>query len=340
MYDSLLRAGPRACAPLAIASCLLLGATVPAAAQQTWVVNVVGLGGAPEYTERFTDWARRIETALVERWDVDDANVTTLGEDADLAGVDGESRREAIEAAVTRIGAEAGPADRVVLVLIGHGTFRNDQAALNLPGRDPTAQDWNAILDPLGERPVAVVNVASSSGPFVEALSAPGRVIVTATRSGRERNETQFGEFFAEALEGDAADLDKDGALSLLEAFVFARSETARYYAEEGLLATEHAQIDDDGDGEATDLPTADTTDGPLAATFRFGGTVAAAAASDDPAVAALQAERAEIEAQVVLLRQRRDEMGAEAYDEALEALLVELALKTREIAAARGGGA
>jgi hypothetical protein len=340
MRAMLVRLALFSCALVSCALVVGLGAATPAAAQQTWVVNVVGLGGAPEYTERFTDWARRIETALVDRWAVDPERITTLGEDAALEGVDGESRRETIEATLARIGAEAGPADRVLLVLIGHGTFRNDQAALNLPGRDPSASDWNAMLAPLGDRPVGIVNVASSSGPFVEALSAPGRVIVTATRSGRERNETQFGEFFAEALEGDAADLDKDGALSLLEAFVFARSETARYYAEEGLLATEHAQIDDDGDGEATDLPTADTTDGPLAATFRFGGRASGAAASDDPAVAALEAERAEIEARVVLLRQRRGEMGAEEYDAALEALLVELALKNREIAAARGGGA
>lgn len=314
----------------------------PALAQETWVVNVVGLGGDAEYTETFTGWATEIEEHLTTRWGVAPERVVTLGEDPAMEGVDGESRRENIEATIERIAAEADPSARVMFVLIGHGSFRNDEAALNIPGPDLTAAEWNTALEPLGDRMIAVVNVASSSGPFTEALAATGRTVITATRSGQERNETQFGRYFAEAFGGGAADLDKDGRLSLLEAFIYARSETARYYDEEGLLATEHAQIDDDGDGEAIDVPVDGGTDGAVAATFRFTSSSAAAAADAPPAdstTARIEAEIAEIEAQLAILRSRRDEMSQEDYDVELEALLVDLALKNRELRGRGGGG-
>jgi hypothetical protein len=324
------------------AAALAVALAGPLSAQETWVVNVVGLGGDPEYTERFTGWATELEGHLTTLWSVPADRVITLGEDTTIPGVDGESRRENIEQTIARIASDAGPSARVLFVLIGHGSFRNEEAALNIPGRDLSAAEWDVALEPLGDRMVAVVNVASSSGPFTEALAATGRTIITATRSGQERNETQFGRYFAEAFGGDAADLDKDGRLSLLEAFVYARSETARYYAEEGLLSTEHAQIDDDGDGEAIDVPVDGSTDGAVAATFRFtSSTVSAApgAPASDSTSARIDAEIAEIEAELAILRSRRGEMTQEEYDAELEALLVRLALKNRELRGRSGGG-
>ena len=319
--------------------------TAPASAQETWVVNVVGLGGAPEYTETFTGWATELEEHLTTRWGVAADRVITLGEDPSMQGIDGESRRETVEATVARIASDASPSARVLFVLIGHGSFRNDEASLNIPGRDLDAAEWNDLLEALGDRTTAVVNVASSSGPFAGALAATGRIVITATRSGQERNETQFGRYFAEAFGGGAADLDKDGRLSLLEAFVYARSETARYYEEEGLIATEHAQIDDDGDGEAIDIPVEGGTDGAVASTFRFTSASASASADARPAASdstsmRIEAEIAEIEAELAILRSRRDEMTQEEYDAELESLLVDLALKNRELRGRSGGEA
>ncbi len=343
MRRALAALGPGRLTCAAAALLTTLGLATPAAAQEIWVVNVVGLGGDPEYTDRFTGWANELEDHLTTRWGVPSDRVITLGESTSIAGVDAESRRETIEQTIARLADESAANARVLFVLIGHGSYRNDEASLNIPGRDLTAAEWNVALEPLGERMVAVVNVASSSGPFAEALAATGRTVITATRSGQERNETQFGRYFAEAFGGDAADLDKDGRLSLLEAFVYARSETARYYAEEGLLATEHAQIDDDGDGEAIDVPVQGGTDGAVAATFRFTSPTAAAGVGAPPAdstTARLEAEIAEIEADLAILRGRRDEMTQEDYDAELESLLVDLALKNRELRGRAGGGA
>ncbi len=321
---------------------IALACAAPATAQQTHLVTVVGLGGAPEYTEEFTGWAMTLRTNAMERYRIPAGQITTLAEETGIEGVDGESRADQVRATVADLATRAGPNDRILFVLIGHGTLRGDDVFLNLPGPDLSANDWGELLNQLGSRSVALVNVASASGPFVEALSGPNRIIVTATRSARERNETQFGRYFAEAFGGEAADLDKDGALSLLEAYQWARSETVRYYEEEGLLATEHSILDDDGDGEGTEEPSQDTTDGLLASGFLFATATSdlnADLPSDSTTVRLIQ-ERAQIEARLAELRGMRATMDPTEYDTLLEELLIELALKNREIEARGGGGA
>lgn len=137
------------------------------------------------------------------------------------------------------------------LVLIGHGTFDGKEAKFNLRGPDVSAMELAEWLKPF-RRPVAVINCASSSSPFINTLSGPGRVVVTATRSGYEQNYTRFGKFLAESIANPAADLDKDEQTSLLEAFILASRRVSEFYETEGRLATEHALLDDNGDGLGT----------------------------------------------------------------------------------------
>ena len=120
-------------------------------------------------------------------------------------------------------------------------------------------------------RNVVFVNTSSSSGPFVEALSAQGRTIITATRSGAEQFTTLFGGYFVEAFSSDMADADKNGRISMLEAFQYAKAEVARAYEREGLLATEHAMLDDNGDKNGSQTPAATGADGKLAAAMSLG---------------------------------------------------------------------
>lgn len=330
---------------MALGAALLLGAGLPGpvGAQDTHILAVVGLGGDPAYAERFLEWGLRIRTAALERFGIPEERVTLLSEDPEMnPAVDGRSDRAGVEAAMTATAESAGPRDRILVVLMGHGSFRGDEARFNLPGPDLTAQEWGALLARFGDRPVALVNTSSSSGPFVQALSAPGRILITATSTGGERNETQFGRFFAEALEGDAADLDKDGMLSLLEVFTFARAEVARFYQESNLLLTEHALLDDDGDGEGSREPSRDGSDGASAAVFRLVPPTAVMAPPEvmgDSILVRLMNERAELETRVARLRAARETMDPAEYDARLEELLVEIALKNREINARGGGG-
>jgi hypothetical protein len=261
------------------------------------------------------------------------------------AVIDARSDREGVERAFEALGETSRAGDLVLVVLIGHGSDRGGEARFNLPGRDMTPADFEALLDRLPGRRVALVNTASASGGWVSALAGEDRVIVTATRSGMERNQTIFGRFFVEALTGDGADTDKNGRVSLLEAYEYARREVQRFYEGEGRLQTEHALLEDDGDGEGSGEPDPGAGDGRLARVAFLApaaGVGAAAMAVDatgNPALAALLAERADLEARLEGLKGRRDSMPQADYDAELEELLVELALKSRAIRDASGEG-
>ena len=185
---------------------------------------------------------------------------------------------------------------------------------------------------------MAVVNAASASGGFVPAVAGERRIVVTATRSPRERERTHFGGFFIDAFALDEADVDKDERVSLLEAFRYATGEVRRRYERDNEMLTEHALLDDDGDGEGSLEPSPDGPDGALANRFflALAPAALAGAAADDPAVAALLERKREVEDGIAALRARRDEMEEEEYDAQLETLLVELARINRAL---RDGG-
>ena len=333
----------------AIAAALLVVLSVaPAGAQQTHLLVVVGLGGDQMYTEQFHGWATSLIDAAMENYGVPADHITYLGEkvDIDPERIADRSTRENVSATVEAIADRAGPTDHVAIVLFGHGTF-TDGPKLNLPGRDPSAEDFAPMLDRLGRRRITFVNTASASGPFVEALSGEGRVVMTATRNGRERNATVFGGYFVEAFgEGeDEADQDRDSRVSMLEAFTYARLKVLAEYETEGILRTEHALLDDNGDGEGAEEPDPLEGDGMLARTaFLTAGEVLAAERmpfADDPELAPLYAERTGLETRIDELRVLRGGADQEAYEAELERLLIELALKSREIRqleAAKGG--
>lgn len=338
-----------------LATMALLGVTAAtptgAAGQATRALVVVGLGGAAEYRATFHGWATSLRDALADLGIPRD-RIVYLGEDAEesAGATDGESTREGLQEALAEMASAAGADDRILVVLIGHGSTRGDEARFNLPGPDISAAELSGLLDgAFPTQTVAVVNTASASGPFVEALSGTDRVVLTATRSGREQNETRFGEYFVGALEGDVADLDKDARISLLEAFQYAAREVRRHYEEQNLLLTEHALLDDDGDGEGSLEPGSEGADGALARSFYVGTTgtatgVAAAVTAvpdsvTDPELRRLYEERADIQTRIEALRLQRDQMESEEYDAQLEDLLVQLALKNREIQARGGGG-
>jgi hypothetical protein len=218
------------------------------------------------------------------------------------------------------------------IVLIGHGTYDGHAAKFNLRGPDISADEFAAALKPC-KRPLAVIDCASASGPFINALSAPGRVIITATRSGYEANVTRFGNYLARDVADPAADLDKDGQTSLLEAFLMASRQTQDFYKEEGRLATEHSLIDDNGDGLGTPpdffrgvravkkAANGKTVDGVRAHQMNL-----VRSANEQELSPALRARRDELESQLSSLRDRKSELKENDYYSQLEKILVEMA--------------
>ena len=219
-----------------------------------------------------------------------------------------------------------GEDDEVFVLLFGHGSFNGDQAQFNIPRRDLSSDDYAELIGALAAETVVFVNTASASGPFVDALSGPGRVVITATRTGTERNETVFPQFFIEAMTSPSADLDKNGDLSVRELFVYAAEQTAQSYEAEGHLATEHALLEDTGDGEGYEVDELDEAgEGALAAVTYLKRREAPALAAGEGATSVWR-EREAIEQAVAELKSRKTQLETDVYYAELETLFVRLA--------------
>jgi hypothetical protein len=298
-------------------------AASPAFAQRTHLLVITGVPGDEEHAAQFQTWATAFIDAAKKKDAVPEANVTYL------AGA--KATRDGVDKAFTELAARARPNESVVVLLIGHGSFDGTQAAFNLPGPDPTVADWAKLLGKLSAQRVAFVNTTSSSGAFLPGVAAPGRVVVTATKTGGERNETQFPEHFVAAFNDNAADRDRNGHVSIGEAFEYAKAKVVQAFQQKGLLLTEHATMDEGAGG----------SDSRLAATI-FLGTGRAddslAVDTNDPAMRALADERNAIEQQIAGLKLKKTSMAEAQYDAEMETLLTSLALKTKAILQAKKG--
>jgi len=315
----------------------LLGAS--ALLGQTHVVIVSGLSGDQAHRDKFQRWASSFIDAAQERFAIQNEQIVYLAESESIAP-DGKSTKENVERVLTDIALAAAPGERVFILLIGHGSFQGDESRLSLPGPDMSSADFAAILDKFTAQQVALINTASASGDFIKDLSGPNRTIVTATSSPLERNETTFCEYFVEAFARDVADVDKDERISVLEAFQYARQEVERAYEGQGRLLTEHAMLDDNGDGEGSAEPDPGESDGALARQFFLEGAAVTAAAADstDPRLVALYEEQLGLQQSVADLRTRKEEMDPQAYELELERLLLELARVSQAIRELEGG--
>lgn len=310
---------------LAAAGLLLVSS---AARADQFALVVSGATGAAEYVERYTGWRQTLVDALRAQPGFRDDHLLVLAETPG-SGV-GRASREGVTAAFDLLRQRMGADDVLLVVLIGHGTDDGVDARFNLVGPDLPAAAWRGLLDALPGRAV-FVNTTASSLPFVRRLARTGRVVIAATGSPAQRYDTVFPRFFVAAIGDPAADGDKDGRVSVWEAFTASSARVRRWYQENGRLATERAVLDDSGDGAGGDAEQPGD-DGQLAARLYFGAGVEAPVAGDDPALAPLVTRRAALEAEVAALRARKPALPEAEYARELERLLVDLARVSREI--------
>ena len=318
---------------------LLAASTLSA---QTHLVIVSGLGGEAKYAAQFRALSQSLADAAVKRFGIPQSEVLWFGEDSvsKQPYFSGQSTKANVERALTQLAAKSGRGDQIVLVLIGHGSGEGENSKISIPGPDLSAADFARLLGQFKAQQLAFIDMTSASGDMLPIVSAPNRVVITATKSGFERNESHFAQFFIDALTKDVADTDKDGRISLLEAFTYATAETKRLYETDSRLQTEHAQLDDAGAKSGVAEPDGRTT-GLLARRFFLdGGRVASlAGGASDPQLAALYKDKFALEDQINQLRGRKASMSEDAYDDALEALLVQLARKAKSIRELEGAG-
>jgi hypothetical protein len=280
---------------------------------------VMGAGGEPVYAKQFEEWTTQLKSALSDHYGFGAQQTTVLPR----------ATAEDVKRAFNQLKSQLEPNNVLFVFLIGHGSFDGKEAKFNLVGPDLSASEYNALLSALPAHRLVVFNMASASGEFVKSLSAKGRIVVTATKSGQESNATRFTGFFIAALNARDADTDQDGHVSVLEAFVYANRLTADFYSRAGRLATEHALLEDNGDGVGHEK--AEAGEGLLArATYLDSLNIDEAAAS--AATGKLMKERTRLESEIEQLIARKQNMPEAEYDAALEKLFIELAKINRSI--------
>lgn len=298
-------------------------APVAARATQPTAIVVLGAGGETPYEETFGKQAALWKDGAVRGG----ARLISVGDDAVVAGApDDLTRVKAAIAAEPREGTEP-----LWLILLGHGTFDGKVAKFNLRGPDLTATELALDLQPF-KRPLVIINAASASAPFMNLLKGPDRIVVTSTRSGYQQNYARFGLYLAEAIADPRGDVDKDGQTSVLEAYLSAANSVAEFYKTEARLATEHALLDDTGDGRGTP---ADWFRGVRAVRRPAEGVALDGIRAHQVHLVPSAAERAlspevrlrrdEIEREISILREAKDRMLIDDYYRQLEAKFIEL---------------
>ncbi|MET0290926.1 MAG: hypothetical protein ABW136_01090 [Steroidobacteraceae bacterium] len=265
----------------------------------TQAIVLSGLGGDPDYDHRFAEWNASATKALQQL--AGEANVVSLSGSRATA--------EALQKAVQQLSQKQQREDTVVVLLIGHGTWFGDEYRFNLAGPDLTGAQLKALFDRLPAERQLVVNASSASGAVAEAWKRPGRIVVTATKTGGERNATRFPQHFVEALSSDKADRDKDQVVTAAEAFAYASGAVAEAFKADASMVTEHSRLEG---GDAARLVVA-----------RFGN---AARNADDPQLNALQTRQQAFEQELATLKSRKGSIPEDAYYTSLEPVLLNIA--------------
>lgn len=304
-----------------------------------YAVIISGIGGEPVYADRFWTWASGLYRALNEAHGIPQDHLFLLVEEApqDSAIPAWKSDLKAIKQVFSTLAQRVTTSDALFVMLIGHGSATGGDAKLNIPGPDLTASELDRLLSSINASRIAVINGASASAPFIHALSRQNRVVVTATKSARERHATVFPAHFLTALSAENSDLDKDGQVSLLEAFTYARQKTAAWYEEKGRLATEHPLLDDNGDGVGSRDPGKADADGQLARTITFGvqsreETPAQLTGEALAKLKSLEAKSAKLQQQIETLKSDKPDLAEADYTARMQTLLLELARVNQEI--------
>jgi hypothetical protein len=302
---------------------LLLAATCALtlnARAATYTVIVAGLGGEPDYEQRFTAAAKDLDRIF-----------NAAGPTSHVYTLSGQlATATQFENTVSTIAREAKADDDFTLILIGHGSFDGVEYKFNLVGPDITATQIATLCDHISSRRQLIVDTTSASGAALKALQRPGRAVIAATKSGTEKNATVFARYWVEALQDSAADTDKSDSITAMEAFTYAAKKTAAFYDSQKRLATEHAVFNDVGTGEPVREP--GNGQGMLMSTFTLLRLGTSQQAANDPGKRVLLNKKDELEQKIDMLKYQKAAMDPDDYKKQLRYALLELAKVQQEL--------
>jgi hypothetical protein len=310
---------------ISLTACLL-ALPVTALAETRWAVIVSGASGGEKYAEQMKTWRADLQSALVDRYGFKAENVRMLVDESVKTGEPANAAN--VRKVFGEIKAKGAKDDFLLVVLLGHGTYDGDVAKFNLVGPDLTAKDWTDLLSGISGR-LAVVNTTEASFPFLESLTAKGRIVITATDSAAQKYATVFPDYFVKSMKEASSDLDKNGRTSIFEVFAAASAAVKQHYEQRGQLATERALIDDNGDGKGREA-SAEGPDGGFARIAYLDAENPAEAAN--PELAALLRRRRALEAEAEELKLKKGEMPEAQWSAQFEKLMLDLAMVSAEI--------
>jgi hypothetical protein len=317
----------KSCIVAAVVAWFLLSNS-PAMAGQRFALIVAGASGGPEYVAQYERWTSDLSTSLIQNLKFDPALVTVLSDSSRSSSASSAANvRRAIAATASRMTRD----DLLLIVLIGHGTFDGTDAKFNLVGPDLESSEWSDLLRQLPGR-LVVVNTAAASFPFLERFAGPRRIVVTATDTAAQRFDTIFPEYFVQSIADLAGDLDKNGRVSVWEAFAAASASVRRHYQQRGQLSTERALLDDNGDGVGNEF-SSPRDDGSLASRTYLDESLPGAAPTDEVMLKLLQ-RKAMLEAEVDDLKIRKAFLSAAEYAREFERIMIDLAQVSHDIRA------
>jgi hypothetical protein len=308
--------------------CLAAPAVNAAEPDGRWAILISGVSGDPGLQDAYLKEIRNLHSVLEGSLGFPRDQIVVLFDDPskDPGLIQYKSTRENLLAACRNLAGRVHKNDLVFVFIEGHGDYDGQIYKLNLVGPDPTADDLAAMLYVIPAQRFIVINATNCSGGSLPALSQKGKIVITATKSGMEKNQTHLGQYFVDAFRNNAADLDKNGRVSILEAFSYARQKGEGYYTDEGNMQTEHAILDDNGDGKGQSMPSAENGEGLLARTTFLDAGVLPAAQASTPEQQKLALEARELERQIEALKYAKGEMPEADYEKKLEELLLRLA--------------
>ena len=320
----------RRCAAIAAAMLLSSGIASRAAAGERYALIVTGASGGDAYAQKYAKWRTSFVDTLRGKFHYDPSRLLVLAEKPG----DGEkpATRDQVRGALADLRKRMTRDDQLLVLLIGHGTsLDGDEAKFNLVGPDLSAGEWAELLRPIPGR-LVFVNTTAASFPFLRRLASRGHVVLTATDAAAQQFETVFPEFFIKAFEDTAADLDRNGRVSMWEAFTYASAAVHQWFEQRGQLPTERPLLDDTGAGVGREAQNPGT-DGAIAR-VTYLEPEAALALPADTALAGLMRRRAELETLLEELKARKESTPPDQYDADLEKLLVEIARLSVQIRA------
>lgn len=294
-----------------------------------WAILVAGVSGDPQLQQEYLKQLKEMDDMLEKQLGFRHQHVFVLFDDPspDPAFVQYKSTREELGKVCQAVAAQSGKDDLVLVFILGHGSMEGDEYKLNLVGPDPTGAQLASMLNEIPAQHSIVINTTNCSGGSLVPLSRKGRIVVTATKSGSEKNQTHLAEHFIQALKDNKADTDKDGRVSILEAFRYASQMVQTRYSNEGTLQTEHPQLDDNGDGQGQLNPAPENGEGLLArTTYLDTGPALLTRGNLSPEEEALVREAESLEKQIEALKYAKSQMPQDEYEKKLEELLLKLA--------------